>query len=57
MDRRGFIKTSGLGVAGAWLAGSRYAQERGRELSVLTHSEARQSVQAAGIRLIHFGQL
>lgn len=39
------------------LAGSRYARERGRELSVLTHAEARQSIQAAGIRLIHFGQL
>lgn len=38
-------------------AGSSYAQERGRELSALTHGEARQALQAAGVRLIHFGQL
>ena len=39
------------------LAGSSYARERGRELSVLTHAEVRQSLQAAGIKLIHYGQL
>jgi predicted glycoside hydrolase/deacetylase ChbG (UPF0249 family) len=39
------------------LSGSRYAQERGRELSVLTHAEVRQALQAAGIKLIHYGQL
>jgi len=37
--------------------GSSYARERGRELSAVTHSEARHALQAAGIRLIHFGQL
>ena len=39
------------------LAGSSYARERGRELSVLTHAEVRQALQAAGIKLIHYGQL
>ena len=38
-------------------AGSSYAQERGRELSALTHAEVRQAIQAAGVRLVHFGQL
>lgn len=38
-------------------AGSRYAEARSRELSVLTHRDVRQSIQAAGIRLIHFGAL
>jgi predicted glycoside hydrolase/deacetylase ChbG (UPF0249 family) len=41
----------------ALAAGSRYSAERGRELAALTHPEARQSLQASGIQLIHFGQL
>jgi len=36
---------------------STYAGPRATELDALTSREARQSVQAAGIRLIHFGQL
>ena len=38
-------------------ATSSYAEPRGRELEALISREARQSVQASGIRLIHFGQL
>jgi len=38
-------------------SGSSYAEERSRELSVLTHGEVRQAIQAAGIRLVHFGDL
>lgn len=38
-------------------ATSRYAEPRSRELIVLTHRDTRQSVQAAGIRLVHFGAL
>ena len=38
-------------------AGSSYAEPRARELQALTHREGRQIVQAAGIRLIHFGGL
>jgi len=38
-------------------AGSGYAEPRTRELEVLTHLEARQAIQAAGIRLIHFGEI
>ena len=38
-------------------AGSSYAEPRGRELSILTHAEVRQALQAAGIRLIHYGGL
>jgi hypothetical protein len=30
---------------------------RGRALDALTHREARQTLQAAGVRLIHFGDL
>jgi predicted glycoside hydrolase/deacetylase ChbG (UPF0249 family) len=38
-------------------ATSSYAEPRAAELDALTSREARQSVQASGIRLIHFGQL
>jgi hypothetical protein len=38
-------------------ATSSYAEPRAAELEALISREARQSVQAAGIRLIHFGQL
>ena len=36
---------------------SAYAEPRARELEVLTHRETRQVIQAAGIQLVHFGQL
>ncbi len=36
-------------------SGSRYAEPRARELQALTSSEARQVLQAAGVRLIHYG--
>jgi hypothetical protein len=36
-------------------AGSSYADERQRELEVLTHPEARRAATAAGARLVHFG--
>jgi predicted glycoside hydrolase/deacetylase ChbG (UPF0249 family) len=39
------------------MAGSRYAEPRARELQALTSSEARQVLQAAGVRLIHYGAL
>jgi len=38
-------------------AGSGYTEARTRELEVLTHAEARHAIQAAGIRLVHFGDL
>jgi predicted glycoside hydrolase/deacetylase ChbG (UPF0249 family) len=38
-------------------AASRYAEPRARELAFLTHPEARQALQAGGIRLVHFGEL
>lgn len=38
-------------------ASSSYADDRRRELDILTHREARQAVQAVGIKLIHFGYL
>jgi chitin disaccharide deacetylase len=38
-------------------AGSSYAEPRARELEALTHPEPRAAIQAAGIRLIHFGAL
>jgi predicted glycoside hydrolase/deacetylase ChbG (UPF0249 family) len=38
-------------------AQSTYADPRARELQILTDPEARQVLQAAGIRLIHFGEL
>jgi predicted glycoside hydrolase/deacetylase ChbG (UPF0249 family) len=38
-------------------SGSSYAEPRRQELAVLTHPEPRAAVQAAGIRLIHFGAL
>ena len=38
-------------------ASSDHTDSRTRELEVLTHTEARQAIQAAGIRLIHFGEL
>jgi predicted glycoside hydrolase/deacetylase ChbG (UPF0249 family) len=38
-------------------ATSDYSESRARELEILTHLEARQAVQAAGIRLIHFGEM
>ena len=38
-------------------ASSSYAEPRAAELDALTSREARQTVQASGIRLIHFGQL
>ena len=38
-------------------AASSYADPRARELQVLTHPEARQAIQAAGIRLVHFGEM
>jgi predicted glycoside hydrolase/deacetylase ChbG (UPF0249 family) len=38
-------------------AGSGYTEPRTRELEVLTHLEARQAIQANGIRLVHFGEL
>jgi predicted glycoside hydrolase/deacetylase ChbG (UPF0249 family) len=38
-------------------AGSSYANQRTRELEVLTHREVRQALQALGIKLIHFGEL
>ena len=34
---------------------SSYAEERAQELVVLTHPEARELVEAAGLRLVHFG--
>jgi predicted glycoside hydrolase/deacetylase ChbG (UPF0249 family) len=37
--------------------GSGYAEERQRELQVLTNREVRQAVQALGIKLVHFGDL
>jgi predicted glycoside hydrolase/deacetylase ChbG (UPF0249 family) len=36
---------------------SSYAEPRARELIVLMHRDAKQALQAAGIRLIHFGAL
>jgi predicted glycoside hydrolase/deacetylase ChbG (UPF0249 family) len=36
---------------------SGYAEPRARELEVLTHQEARHAIQAAGIRMIHYGEL
>jgi predicted glycoside hydrolase/deacetylase ChbG (UPF0249 family) len=44
-------------VDDALKSGSSYAEPRGRELSILTHGEVRQALQAAGIRLIHYGGL
>lgn len=44
-------------VDDALKSGSSYAEDRGRELSILTHGEVRQALQAAGIRLVHFGGL
>jgi hypothetical protein len=44
-------------VDDALRAGSRYAEPRAQELAALTHMEARQVVQAAGIRLVHYGTL
>jgi predicted glycoside hydrolase/deacetylase ChbG (UPF0249 family) len=38
-------------------SGSSYANQRTRELEVLTHREVRQALQALGIKLIHFGEL
>jgi predicted glycoside hydrolase/deacetylase ChbG (UPF0249 family) len=38
-------------------AGSSYTEPRARELAALTHREARQILQAAGVRLIHYGAL
>jgi predicted glycoside hydrolase/deacetylase ChbG (UPF0249 family) len=38
-------------------AGSSYANQRSRELEVLTHREVRQALQALGIRLVNFGEL
>jgi predicted glycoside hydrolase/deacetylase ChbG (UPF0249 family) len=38
-------------------AGSSYAEPRGRELSLLTHTEVRQVIQATGIKLVHYGAL
>lgn len=36
---------------------SGYAEPRGRELAALTHRDARQAIQAAGIRLVNWGAL
>jgi chitin disaccharide deacetylase len=36
---------------------SSYAEPRMRELEALTHRDARQALQAAGVRLIHFGEI
>lgn len=44
-------------VDDALKSGSSYAEPRGRELSILTHGEVRQALQAAGVRLVHFGGL
>lgn len=44
-------------VDDALRVGSSYVEHRARELEALTHRETRQVIQAAGIRLIHFGQL
>jgi predicted glycoside hydrolase/deacetylase ChbG (UPF0249 family) len=41
----------------ALTTGSRYSAERGRELAALVDPQVRQALQAAGIQLIHFGQL
>jgi predicted glycoside hydrolase/deacetylase ChbG (UPF0249 family) len=38
-------------------AASSYANQRTRELEVLTHREVRQALQALGIKLVHFGEL
>lgn len=38
-------------------AASGYAEPRSLELEVLTHPEARHAIQAAGVRLVHFGEL
>lgn len=38
-------------------AGSSYADERNRELGILTQPEVRHAIQAAGIQLIHYGAL
>jgi predicted glycoside hydrolase/deacetylase ChbG (UPF0249 family) len=44
-------------VDDALLASSSYAEPRSRELAILNHQEARHAIQAAGIRLIHYGEL
>jgi len=44
-------------VDDALKSGSSYAEPRARELDALTHPEPRAVIQAAGIRLVHFGAL